>query len=121
MTDEPTPDEIAELVAHLETETDWSVEDWQFQAAMYDGPTLDLELDWSPDADIDHDGDGTRQIVRSVVDRYDGGDGATVSNVIAETLSRADDADEEDVRHALETLKQRGEVYEPDAGYLRVT
>lgn len=123
MTDEPTPDDIDELIDAINDGFPWTVEDWTHETGMFDEPTVTVTLQWNPLSAL-NDGEigGIVTELRETIDeKSDGKMGADIDTVVKSVADTISNADERDVRSALSNLKQRGEVYQPTADTLRTT
>lgn len=117
----PTDDDIDELTRTIET-TPWEVEDWELDTGMYDATTLTVEVTWAPQSPQSATERQQLQTAKEVVERLeaDHEEGAPVLAVITE-LTDMEDVDRRRAKALLDSLRQRGEVYEPTKDTLRVT
>jgi len=121
MTDDPTPDDIDALVAQIDDNTPWDVEDWQHTTGRYDAATVTLEVEWDPLAALDpKDSLDLARTAKEIVEQNENGEGVPI-NTVVERVVESSDVNEDMAHEAIDKLKQKGEVYEPRTDHLRST
>lgn len=120
----PPSDELDRIIDQIENE-EWSVEDWNVNVGAYEGASVSLQLEYTPNTGSPQtieeleDGELSIQgIIETLAEHSE--DGAPVDAVIAAVTDRTE-LEPSRVEHEIEKLKQRGEVYEPATDCLRAT
>jgi len=116
----PKPDE---LIEQLEDITDWDIDDWEYTVDT-DGAEFNVTLNHDPDPDPNNVSELVSEYdVREIIeDIADNDTGARTDDVIEAVWEReTGDIRSDEIAEILDGLKQRGEVYEPQTNYLRVT
>lgn len=117
----PKPDE---LIEQLEDITDWDIDDWEYTVDS-DGAEFDVTLNHDPKPDpnnvselvSEHD---VKEIIEDIAEHSD--TGAQSDDVIEAVWEReTGNIHAAEIADIIDGLKQRGELYEPRTGYLRVT
>ena len=117
----PKPDE---LIEQLEDITDWNIDDWEYTVDN-DGAAFDVTLNHDPKRDLndinklvsEYD---VMEIIEDIAEDSD--TGARTDDVIEAVWERETGAIRSDeITEILDGLRERGEVYEPRTGHLRVT
>jgi len=116
MNDRPTEDEIRDAVNTAAGDA-WRTVDWTETNSSGDRATLTLELEYIPPTNRLTDPRGQ---VKDAINALEGEDGAEAWEVV-ELVAKEYDTDPEVVDDAIDTLRTRGEIYEPKQGSLRTT
>jgi len=131
--DRPTPDDIATLTDAIEDcEVAWSVDDWSYQTGLHEESELERTVTWEPptgelDPDVVSTGTSSEQrerieTIKDVVVRVEAEQdkGAPIWDVARIAVSEFG-LSPHAAHHELDKLRTKGEVYEPQQGYLRTT
>jgi len=119
--------EIQQLLDWIESE-DWVIVDYDPQIDPYE--PIQVTATIRHDSDNDPDGDETSRLeqqhtrIKAVLNAIENNsgqenDGAKLGDVVADCKNQ--DIEEDLIRSEIESLRQRGEIYEPVHGRLRTT
>lgn len=106
---------IRDLLEHIRENTDWTVKNYDISGDAYASTVADITLEYDPDpvSVEDHKEREHKTVILQYIRRED--------EVNEDTLISEVDLDDENVAEIIDNLKQKGEIYEPEAGVLRAT
>lgn len=118
--DQPDQADVESLIENATSEN-WNVTDWNLETGAYEKPevTLTVEYGTTEDVLVESEADDTRsvkEVIREIEKSYE--QGAPVSDVKTALYELEIDVDPTD---KIESLRRKGEVYEPKDGRLRTT
>jgi len=117
---------ISEIVELADSHENWEIDDWEFESGRYSGSALTLTLSWSACEERSVIKEGTKQAERvknllDIVAKLEGDfDKGVPVDVVVEAAEEVGITTEEAAQE-VETLKQKGEIYQPHAGRVRTT
>lgn len=118
----PTPSDIEALINRIDSDSPWTVEDWNHESGRFKQPRVTLDVEWSPLQALDPEDRRDGELaVKEAIDSLEKEEGAHRDDVITEVVDNVDEFDSDTVEAILETLKQKGEIYEPRTAHLRTT
>jgi len=117
---QPDQSDVESLIENATTES-WEVIDWNLKTGAYEKPevTLTVEFDNTEDVLVDSKTEtvqSVKDMIGLIEDNHE--QGAPISEVKSAVYELDIDNDPED---KIESLRRKGEVYEPKDGRLRTT
>lgn len=109
---------VEKLTEEIDELDNWSVEDWHFEGGMYEEIQVSVEVRYSPPLTYRvTDEDGNKKTAKEVVEELEGDyERGVPYGVVIERFIQLGFSD-----RVLDTLKAKGEVYEPEEGHFRTT
>jgi len=118
--DRPAPSDVESYLEEIERDG-WSVEDYSASYGSDDPVTVTVELEWgwTPAVlDSETQRDLAKAVKHAIKETGNEGGGAHV-DVVVEYVAENVDAPPEAIEATVETLKEKGEIYQPNKDHLR--
>jgi len=120
--EKPSTEDIESLVEHAAID-DWSVVDWNASMGAYDATEVTLTIEYNPLPLVERvptleAATAVKEVIALLEDEHSSG--ASIDSVISESTEHLDVTVDE-ATDEIETLRRKGEVYEPTSGRLRTT
>lgn len=123
--DNPTRTEIDEQLEEAVTDS-WMLADYEYTEGQYETARLTIELEYTPPTELESllglmDAPRAARTVKNVIRKHqqEHEPGAPIADVVDELKTEHEfDADEVDT--AIQELKNKGDIYEPQTDHLRV-
>lgn len=113
-----------DVIDAVEQIAGWTVDDYQYTDGMYEDPTLTLELaadEAVVKTDTDADASDRAAVIETIRDLEQTHDSGAPVDTVRHRVVDETDLTHDQAAAEIESLKRRGEVYEPARDYLRLT